>query len=123
MSWLCGLVGEGISSSRCPAMHEREAKNMGIPLVYRIIDTNQWKGSVKNLPAIFHWLERFGFNGVNVTHPYKQAIIPLLDELSDAASAIGAVNTVIFKNENSLVIILIGLAMQPTLNRHFPTRP
>lgn len=98
MSWLCGLVGEGISSSRSPAMHEREAKNMGIPLVYRIIDTNQWKGSVQDLPDIFHWLERFGFNGVNVTHPYKQAIIPLLDELSDAASAIGAVNTVIFKN-------------------------
>lgn len=98
MSWLCGLVGEGIAASRSPAMHEREAKNLGEILVYRVVDTATWEGTAADLPAIFQWLKRFNYNGVNVTHPYKQAVIPLLDELSDAASAIGAVNTVVFRN-------------------------
>ncbi|MCP1196034.1 shikimate dehydrogenase [Acetobacter senegalensis] len=98
MSWLCGLVGEGIVASRSPAMHEREAKNLGETLVYRIVDTAVWEGSASDLPAIFQWLKRFNYNGVNVTHPYKQAVIPLLDDLSDAASAIGAVNTVVFRD-------------------------
>jgi shikimate dehydrogenase len=37
-----------------------------------------------------------GFAGVNITHPCKQAVIPLLDALTDDAAAIGAVNTVVF---------------------------
>jgi shikimate dehydrogenase len=39
-----------------------------------------------------------GFDGLNITHPCKQAIIPYLDELSDNARALGAVNTVILKD-------------------------
>ena len=38
--------------------------------------------------------ERMGFNGLNITHPCKQAVLPLLHELSDDAAALGAVNTV-----------------------------
>jgi shikimate dehydrogenase len=43
-----------------------------------------------------------GFDGVNVTHPFKQAVIPLLDELSEAASDLGAVNTVVFRDGRRL---------------------
>jgi shikimate dehydrogenase len=39
----------------------------------------------------------FGFAGVNVTFPYKEAVVPLLDELSPDARAIGAVNTVVVR--------------------------
>ena len=39
-----------------------------------------------------------GFNGLNITYPCKQAVIPLLHELSDDARALGAVNTVVFKD-------------------------
>ena len=38
-----------------------------------------------------------GFAGLNITHPAKQAVLPLLDELSEAAGALGAVNTVVFE--------------------------
>ena len=38
------------------------------------------------------------FSGINVTIPYKQAVIPFLDEISAEAKAIGAVNTIINKN-------------------------
>ncbi len=42
--------------------------------------------------------ERLGFDGLNITHPCKQAVIPLLTELSAEARAIGAVNTVVLRN-------------------------
>ena len=42
--------------------------------------------------------ERDGLNGLNITHPCKQLVIPHLDELSDEARALGAVNTVVLKS-------------------------
>jgi shikimate dehydrogenase len=42
--------------------------------------------------------EERGFAGVNITHPCKQLILPLLDGLSEDAAALGAVNTVVFEN-------------------------
>ena len=39
-----------------------------------------------------------GFTGLNITHPCKQAVIPLLNELSDHARALGAVNTVVLRD-------------------------
>jgi shikimate dehydrogenase len=53
------------------------------------------------LPELLTAAKRMGFNGLNVTYPCKQAIIPLLDELSDDARELGAVNTVVFKDGRS----------------------
>jgi shikimate dehydrogenase len=50
------------------------------------------------LPDLLTAAERMGFNGVNITHPCKQLVLPLLHEVSDDARAIGAVNTVVFKD-------------------------
>ena len=44
------------------------------------------------------FLERRAFLGINVTIPYKQTVIPYLDELTDAAQSIGAVNTIVNRN-------------------------
>ena len=43
-----------------------------------------------------------GFAGLNITYPCKQAVIPLLDELSDEARAMGAVNTVVFRDGRAI---------------------
>ena len=43
-------------------------------------------------------MRRLGFAGVNVTFPYKEAVVPLLDELSSSAREIGAVNTVVVRD-------------------------
>jgi shikimate dehydrogenase len=51
------------------------------------------------LRALLDGVRNFGFAGVNVTFPYKEAVVPLLDELSDGARAIGAVNTVVVRQE------------------------
>jgi shikimate dehydrogenase len=53
---------------------------------------------VEALPELLTAARRMGFDGLNVTHPCKQAIIPLLDEVSPDAEALGAVNTVVVRN-------------------------
>src|SRR4051812_15749889 len=82
-SVLCGLIGQGIQGSLTPTLHEAEGAAQGIPYVYRLIDLEQIGRSVQDLPEILTAAENLGFDGLNVTHPCKQAIIPLLTELSE----------------------------------------
>lgn len=91
-----GLIGRGIQHSRTPAMHEREAARLGLACAYVLIDFDAMGLSDGDLDPALRAAERLGFNGVNVTYPFKQAVMPLLDRISDEATAIGAVNTVVF---------------------------
>lgn len=94
---LVGLLGRGIQLSRTPAMHEAEGRAQGLAYVYRLFDTELMGNRAPPIAEIIRFAEFFGFSGFNVTFPYKQEILPLLDELSQAARRIGAVNTVVFK--------------------------
>lgn len=91
-----GLVGRGIQLSRTPAMHEAEAAAQGLRCSYELLDTEA--GFKEDLQEILDWAETEGFAGLNITYPYKQAIIPHLDGLSDAGRRIGAANTVVFRD-------------------------
>ncbi|WP_243368842.1 shikimate dehydrogenase [Microvirga solisilvae] len=97
-SILVGLVGTGIQASRTPALHEREGAEQGLRYVYKLIDLDALSLDAGALPEILTAAQRFGFSGLNITHPCKQSVIPLLDELSPDAQALGAVNTVVFKD-------------------------
>ena len=97
-SHLVGLIGSGIDGSLSPAMHEREASQLGVNYVYRRIDLAALKLDVSALPDLLVAAERMGYNGLNITYPCKQHVIALLDELSDDARALGAVNTVLLKD-------------------------
>jgi quinate/shikimate dehydrogenase (NAD+) len=97
-SVLVGLIGSGIQASRTPAMHEREGAAQGVPYVYKIIDIDVLGLTAAALPELLTAACRFGFAGLNITHPCKQAVIPLLDDLSPDARALGAVNTVVFRD-------------------------
>jgi len=97
-SFLCGLIGAGIQGSRTPCMHEQEAAAQGLQYVYRKIDLDELKLGVEALPELLTAAERMGYTGLNITYPCKQAILPLLHELSEEARAIGAVNTVVLKH-------------------------
>ena len=97
-SFLCGLIGAGIQASRSPALHEREAKEQGIALAYKLIDLDALGVGVEALPGLLADAKRKGgFHGLNITHPCKQAVLPLLDELSADARALNAVNTVVIR--------------------------
>lgn len=97
-SVLVGLIGSGIGGSLSPAMHEEEARQHGLTCVYRRIDLEALGLPPSALPDLLTAAERMGFDGLNITYPCKQAVIPLLDELSEDAQALGAVNTVRFQN-------------------------
>lgn len=95
---LAGLIGAGIGASLTPAMHEREGAAQGLRLIYRRIDLAALGLGPETLEELLVGAQRFGFAGLNITHPCKQAVIPLLDELSPDARAIGAVNTVVLRD-------------------------
>ncbi|WP_207883274.1 shikimate dehydrogenase [Pseudomonas sp. 30_B] len=95
---LAGLIGAGIQASRTPAMHEREGDAQGLRYLYRLIDLDALGVDAGALPDLLASAERMGYTGLNITFPCKQAVIPLLDELSDEARGIGAVNTVVLRD-------------------------
>lgn len=97
-AFLLGLIGEGIQASRTPAMHEREAAAQEMRAIYRLIDMHRLELGVESLPDLLLCAERMGFNGLNITHPCKQAVVPLLDQLSAEARALNAVNTVLLRD-------------------------
>lgn len=94
---LVGLVGRGIQLSRTPAMHEAEGRARGLSYVYRLLDLDRMGPAPPRLADILAFAEHFGFDGLNVTFPYKQDVIPLLDGLSEAAEALGSVNTIVLR--------------------------
>jgi quinate/shikimate dehydrogenase (NAD+) len=97
-TFLCGLIGAGIQLSRSPALHEREADEQGLRYIYKLIDLDKLGVGVEALPELLNAAKQMGFAGLNITYPCKQAIIPLLDELSEDARALNAVNTVVIRD-------------------------
>lgn len=95
---LAGLIGRGIARSRTPEMHMAEAAAQSLRGVYRIIDVDTLPENEQNLKTIVHAAEVTGFNGLNVTYPFKMEVIPLLDQLSPNAAAVGSVNTIVFRD-------------------------
>lgn len=93
---IVGLVGRGIGLSRTPAMHEREAARLGLSCVYVLIDFDTLGLADADIADALRAAASLGFNGVNVTYPFKQAVMKLLDDVSVEATAIGAVNTIVF---------------------------
>lgn len=87
---LLGLIGSGIQRSLAPLLQEEEGRQHGLRIHYQLIDAG-----IEALPTLIAAARLMGFAGMNITFPCKQAVIPLLDELSEEARAIGAVNTIV----------------------------
>jgi len=94
--FLLGLIGSSIQQSRTPHMHMCEGDAQGLRVLYQKIDLDQLETATPVLPRLIESAALTGFRGLNITHPCKQEILPLLDCLSEEAMAIGAVNTVVF---------------------------
>ncbi|WP_257166890.1 shikimate dehydrogenase [Bradyrhizobium sp. SRS-191] len=94
--FLTGLIGAPIAHSASPAMHEHAAAALGVRCHYQLIEV---AGADRaGLKMLLEGVRRLGFAGVNVTYPYKEAVVELLDELAPKAAAMGAVNTVIVRD-------------------------
>src|SRR3954467_9064574 len=93
-----GLIGAGIGTSLSPALHEREAAELGLRYVYRTLDIAELGVAPDDAGELLAPARAAGFDGLNVTHPCKQLILEHLDELSPDAAALGAVNTVVLRD-------------------------
>ena len=93
-----GLIGSGIQASLSPALHMREGAEQGLEYQYELFDLDRITGGTLALSSLLESAQARAFAGVNVTHPCKQTVLPLLDELSDDARMLRAVNTVVFSN-------------------------
>lgn len=95
---MVGVIGWPVSHSRSPAMHNAAFAALGLDWAYvpLPVEPDRVGEALRGLRAL-------GFRGANVTVPHKQAVIPYLDELTAAARAVGAVNTIIVREDGSLL--------------------
>ncbi|MCA1718025.1 MAG: shikimate dehydrogenase [Actinobacteria bacterium] len=87
---LLGVIGHPVRHTLSPKMHNAAFAAPSLDYVYVPLDVRP-----EELPAAVSGLRALGFRGFNVTMPHKEAVLPLLDELDEAARASGAVNTVV----------------------------
>src|ERR1041384_1950551 len=92
---LVGLIGANIQQSLSPALHEDAFAAIGMTGHYHLMDVDTLPG--RTLPELLASARIAGFAGVNVTFPFQEAVVPLLDAVSDEARQIGAVNTVVIE--------------------------
>jgi shikimate dehydrogenase len=92
---LVGVIGWPVKHSLSPAMHNAAFAELGLDWVYVPLPVypDHVAEAVRGLRAL-------GFAGANVTVPHKQAVLAQLDEVSRAAQVIGAVNTIVVREES-----------------------
>lgn len=100
--FLVGLLGRGISRSRSPRMHESEGRRLGSTCTYVLLDFDRLALADSDIGRVLDAAESGGFAGLNVTHPFKQTVIGHLTDLAPEAEAIGAVNTVVFRDRRRI---------------------
>jgi shikimate dehydrogenase len=94
---LVGLFGHPVAHSKSPQMHNAAFAEMGLDYRYLAFDVLP-----ERIGAAVEAIRALGLRGANVTIPHKVSVMPHLDEISEAAALIGAVNTIV--NENGRLI-------------------
>jgi len=89
---LLGLIGANIMGSLSPALFADAFAAAGIDGFYHLMDVDRLRE--RALPRLLDAIKAAGFAGVNITYPFKQDILPLLDAVDPEAAQIGAINTV-----------------------------
>ncbi len=85
-----GIIGDPVSHSKSPQMHNAGFAELGLDFVYLPFPVKP-----EALGAAIAGVRALGIRGVNVTVPHKEAVIPFLDEVDPSARSIGAVNTIV----------------------------
>jgi shikimate dehydrogenase len=115
---LVGLVGTEIASSRSWEIQQREADSHGLRLIYRSFDLRHCPNV---LASVLESAALLGFAGLNVTHPFKQAVLPLLSDVREDAHAIGAVNTLVRSAEGWIGYNTDSAGFGQAFARYLPT--
>ena len=67
--YLVGLIGEGITASLTPPMHEEEASALGLDYEYRIFDLIELGKHAEDVGSLLEEAHRLGYAAMNITHP------------------------------------------------------
>jgi shikimate dehydrogenase len=97
MSRYIGLIGYPLKHSISPYFQQAALNYYHLDIRYEA-----WETDPVQLPDIVNSLRKLKNVGANVTVPYKEAVLPLLDEVDDLTSSIGAVNTIVKKDDRLL---------------------
>ncbi|MGC9109444.1 MAG: shikimate dehydrogenase [Caldimicrobium sp.] len=85
-----GIIGDPVSHSLSPVMHNAALRELGIRAVYGAFQVKR-----EHLKEAIEGIKALNISGVSVTIPHKEAVIPLLDYVDEVAQKIGAVNTIV----------------------------
>ncbi len=95
---LAGVIGCPIAHSKSPLLHRHWLSTYGIAGHYMPMHVEP-----EDLKSVVRMMPRMGFVGANVTIPHKQAIMEIADKVTDRAKLMGAANTLIFREDGSIV--------------------
>lgn len=109
-----GLIGKTLSHSFSKEYFTQKLKMLGITGTYHLFELP----SIAAFPDVLK--RNTNLKGLNVTIPYKTAIIPYLDELDETAKSIGAVNTIAYHNGKTKGYNTDCFGFEQTLLHHFP---
>src|SRR5258708_22702182 len=96
---LTGLLGAPIAHSASPAMHERAAEALGLRCHYQLVEVA--RAGREDLKLLLEGVRRLGFAGINVTFPYKEAVVDLLDGVSPGGARLAAAHTAVVLDNRS----------------------
>lgn len=94
---LAGVIGWPVSHSRSPLLHNHWISTLGLEAAYvpLAVAPEKLEQALRALPAL-------GFRGANVTVPHKERAFELCDALHESARRIGAVNTIVCRDDGTL---------------------
>jgi shikimate dehydrogenase len=99
-----GIFGNPLGQSLSPLMHNAAFAELGIDARYETCQTDDAAGAIRRF-------RETGLHGASVTIPFKETIIPFLDEVDDSARAIGAVNTIVNRDGRLLGFNTDGIGL------------
>ena len=94
---LAGVLGHPVAHSRSPRVHRHWLRRYGLPGHYVPLDVVP-----DDLEEVLRAMPRMGFVGANVTIPHKETALRLCDLVTDRAALVGAVNTLIFREDGRI---------------------
>jgi shikimate dehydrogenase len=93
-----GLIGHPLEKSLSPAIHQAALRASGLKGEYHLYPVLPLPDGQADLAQKIEQLRQGALHGLNVTIPHKQNVLPFLDDLTPAAKAVGAANTLYLEN-------------------------
>ncbi len=95
---LAAVIGSPIAHSKSPQIHSHWLRTLGIQGAYIPLDV-----APEDLEQVIRTLPKMGFVGANITIPHKEAVMEVVDIITDRATLIGAINTLIFRADGKIL--------------------